>query len=149
MTPYTTSQVAKLFDCSTETVRRWSVEFEKHLQPKAQTGGGLKRNFDDSDLTVFALIHEMKAAGRVFDEIHIALANGERGTPPITDFLAPVDRSRLQTALADIEIYKQALDKARSDIAGKDMVIEYLERQIAAKDAEIARLHREAGKREG
>lgn len=147
MPTYTSSQVAKLFSCSAETIRQRFIEFENHFSPKSRSGAGLKRNFDETDLSIFALIHEMKAAGKLYTDIHAALDNGARGTIPATNTLTPPPASRLATLEREIEQYRAALTEAKANENKLTGQVELLQRMIADKDSEIARLNRELGSR--
>lgn len=81
--PYSSRHVSALFAVSGETVRAWSEEFSRHLSPTANPGKGRHRQFSEEDMTVFTLIAELKAQGMTFDDIHIALDNGQRGQAPV------------------------------------------------------------------
>jgi DNA-binding transcriptional MerR regulator len=143
---YSSSQVAQIFTVSNETVRQWAITFKHHLSIKSQTANGLKRNFTTDDLTVFALIHDMKAEGKLFADIEAALSNNQRGAIPTTDTLAPPERGKLAALQAEVELYKAALTDTKNNenkLAGQ---VELLERQLTAALGEIARLNRELGK---
>ncbi|MBZ0291640.1 MAG: MerR family transcriptional regulator [Anaerolineae bacterium] len=79
---YTSRHVRILFNIAAETVRNWCDEFERHLSPTANPGKGKHRNFTEDDMRVFALIAELKNQGLSYDEVHLALDNGQRGDPP-------------------------------------------------------------------
>lgn len=82
---YSNRHIASLFHISRETVRLWSNTFARHLSISATPSAGRHRTFNDDDLRVFALIKELKGRGLVFDEIHAALDNGQRGDLPIVE----------------------------------------------------------------
>ena len=78
---YATRHVGQLFHVSGETVRNWANEFAAYLSVVGNPPKGRQRRFTDEDLAVFSLIAEMKNRGATFDEIHAALAAGQRGAP--------------------------------------------------------------------
>ncbi len=80
---YSSRHIASLFKISRETVRVWSREFSAYLSPTAQPEPGRHRNFTDEDLRVFSLVSDMKNRGSVYEDIHAALAAGQRGDPPL------------------------------------------------------------------
>lgn len=80
MTDYKSADVQRLFDVSSETVRRWAQEFEQYLSPTATPGKGRARQFTADDLTVFALVSEIKNSGGTYDDVHLALKSGQRGS---------------------------------------------------------------------
>lgn len=80
---YSSRHIASLFNISRETVRVWSHEFGKYLSPTAQPEPGRHRNFTDEDLRVFSLVSDMKNRGAIYEDIHAALAAGQRGEPPL------------------------------------------------------------------
>ena len=79
---YSSRHACILFGIAPETVRNWSEEFLEYLSPTANPGKGRHRSFSEEDMGVFALIAEMKTQGRVYEDIHAALGNGQRGDPP-------------------------------------------------------------------
>lgn len=78
---YATRHVGDLFHVSGETVRNWANEFVMYLSVVGNPPKGKQRRFTDEDLSVFSLVAEMKQRGATFDEIHMALAAGQRGAP--------------------------------------------------------------------
>jgi DNA-binding transcriptional MerR regulator len=79
---YSTGEVAARFEVSLETVRTWSREFARHLSPKATPKPNRHRAFNRDDLTVFALVSELRTQGMRFEDIHANLDSGQRGTLP-------------------------------------------------------------------
>ena len=75
---HTTTELANLLNKSPETIRRWVEEFKAHLSPIANPATG-QRRFTDDDVRVLTLVYALKEQGKIYDEIHIALQNGERG----------------------------------------------------------------------
>jgi DNA-binding transcriptional MerR regulator len=75
-------QVADIFGFAESTVRNWSEEFAEYLSPTATPGNRKKRDFMPEDLAVFALVSELKQKKATYEDIHIALKMGQRGTPP-------------------------------------------------------------------
>jgi DNA-binding transcriptional MerR regulator len=79
---YSSRHACILFGIAPETVRNWAEEFLRYLSPTANPGKGRHRTFSEEDMQVFALIAEMKGQGRVYEDIHAALGNGQRGAAP-------------------------------------------------------------------
>ena len=105
MTEYKSKDLQQLFDKSTETIRTWADEFNQFLSPTATPGEGRHRLFSSDDLRVMALVNEMKTQGKRYEDIHAALANGQRGDVEEQT----VERAlSLETAIA--------LDKARHQL---------------------------------
>jgi DNA-binding transcriptional MerR regulator len=129
------AELADLFGVSTQTIRQWSIEFGQHLSPSANPGRNRVRAYDHEDLAVMALVAGMKEQGRFYQDIHAALANGQRGEPPDVETLQRRSRfedqlTRLQTAtdrelalanqraeqaLARVERLEQQIERAESD----------------------------------
>src|SRR4051812_5185085 len=79
---YTTTQIATLFQVTSQTAKRWTAEFARYLSVGATPEPGHVRKFSDADLEVFALVAVEKQRGRTFEDIHAMLTTGQRGTPP-------------------------------------------------------------------
>src|SRR6476661_2046226 len=95
-TTLTAAQAADLFNCTRETIRTWSIEFKTYLTPNANPRSNQKRMFTEKDLRVLALVSELKDAGKLYSDIHEALANGQRRDPPDTSSaLAPIERGKI------------------------------------------------------
>lgn len=79
----TTGNVQNLFDVSAQTVRNWTKEFEDYLSMSATPKEkGSKRSYTAEDLTVFALVVEKTQSGATYEDIRLALKNGERAQAP-------------------------------------------------------------------
>lgn len=76
---YTVSDVARLFDVSKQSGRVWAGEFAQHLDPDANPPPGKTRQFTEDDMEVFALVAQLRQEGANYEDIHAALAAGERG----------------------------------------------------------------------
>jgi DNA-binding transcriptional MerR regulator len=126
---YSTGEVAARFEVSLETVRTWSKEFARHLSPKATPKPNRHRAFTRDDLTVFALVSELRSQGMRFEDIHANLSAGQRGTLPdelpiIPEQLATQDDfkalirtlnmldNQLEVAQAELEELRPYRDKA-------------------------------------
>jgi DNA-binding transcriptional MerR regulator len=139
---YTATQVAQVFNVSRETARRWANEFAAFLSPTANPEQNRQRSFSDSDMGVFALIAEMKAQGRLFEDIRAALGSGQRGSAPANaSALALTDQppaKALQARVLDLE-------KQLASTSGENRL---LKEQLADAQAEIKALNREIGRLE-
>lgn len=142
---YSATQVATIFNTVRETVRNWAIEFENELSPTANPGGGRQRAFTDSDLEIVALISEMKGQGKLYADIHAALANGQRGqVPNINAAIVPVDTSKALT-----------IDQLRGDLAATQDELKKVSGQLLEarqqRDAaleKVDKLNREIGRLE-
>lgn len=129
---YTPKQVAALFNCQRETVRRWAMEFEAYLSPTASPGKNRDRSYTDSDLAVFALVSQMKAEGKLFTDIHASLANGSRGIAP-QYAIVPTESER-------VTLLQSRITELEASLLKKDGQLELYERQLAAAHLEIRAL---------
>jgi DNA-binding transcriptional MerR regulator len=155
---YTSATLTALYGISRETVRVWVNEFREYLSPGATPSAGRQRIFSDGDMKVFALIHEMKGRGALYEDIHLALKNGQRGDLPstlyslaqggTTDNRSLSLRKELEQANTKIETLETALTTyAQSDQRQKAQ-IELLERQIETLQTKVDNLNREIGRLE-
>ena len=76
---YTTTEVRQIFSTSRQTVSNWCRDFGAYLSPTATPEEGSHRKFTDADMTVFALVADMRAQGGTSEMIHAALRMGQRG----------------------------------------------------------------------
>ena len=77
-----TRDVATYYERTEQTIRAWADEFSEYLSPMATPGKGRGRTFTPDDLTVFALITELKDQNKTYEDIHAVLKTGQRGSPP-------------------------------------------------------------------
>lgn len=116
---YSTQHVAALYDVAIETVRTWAQEFERHLSPTANPGRRRQRMFTSEDMAVLDLIANLKAKGRTYQDIHVALDAGQRGgspeTPPneLQDMIVNDDRRQLVALNDDL---KRRIEKLYAEI---------------------------------
>lgn len=118
---FNTSQVAAVYQVSLETVRTWCLEFQKFLSPRANPGNRQKRLFSHDDMEVLALVALLKAEGLTYQDIHLALQNGERAVPPITTLgeqtnLSVGSESGLIVKVQQLESRLVELDKERNHL---------------------------------
>jgi DNA-binding transcriptional MerR regulator len=101
MSKFQSKHVATIFDLPAATLRSWAVEFAPYLSPTATPGDNRHRYFTEDDLSVFALVKQMKADGMLFADIHASLQAGQRGElPPLpSDELLDVAASESGLAL--------------------------------------------------
>ena len=131
--------VADLFDVSTETIRRWAMEFEDYLSSNANPDSGQTRIFMEEDLQVFALIAETKDRGGTYDDAHARLRAGERGIVPEE----PLDKEAQKLALNQLYNSFKEIEAERNQLRNE---VERLEDDLQKSREEIARLK---GKGEG
>ena len=158
---YKSEIVQALFNITGQTVRNWATEFASFLSDDAVGGDNKHRIFTQDDLTVFALISELKAKRMSTDDILATLATGNRGELPenITTGIVPVDTAIKITRLeSEVELYKQSyekslielqqlkLDKAR--LEGELSSLSVVRDQLAEEHTKRDALMREIGKLE-
>ncbi len=120
---YTTSQLASRFKITDQTVKRYAAEFHVYLSPTATPEKGDTRLFTDDDLAVYDLIVSMKDQKQKFEQIHMALASGQRGNvvDMESDAITPqsAGQLRLLTRIRDLEaeLEKERVARHDSDIA--------------------------------
>lgn len=151
---YPARLVCDLFKISRETVRVWSVEFAQYLSPMANPGEGRQRQFSDSDLSVFALVAEMKGQGKLFEDVHLALQNGQRGSSPasinsLLEVQQPRDTPRALSLRREVERLQIELKASQEDSQRKAGQIELLTHQLEDAQKQIRELNRELGRLEG
>ena len=116
---YSTKHVELLYGVSHETVRRWTDEFSEYLSHNANPGKGRHRNFDDDDMRVLALIADYKKRGVLFEEIHAALKNGQRGNGPAlpaVDMQAMVLGEQEKHLQIEVDYLRRTLTEALAEV---------------------------------
>jgi DNA-binding transcriptional MerR regulator len=140
----TTSDIARLFNVSGQTIRVWCKEFALYLSPGATPPDGETRSFTEDDVAVFALAARMRQeAQATYEQIRQALAEGERGHPPREDPSmeyppAPVLWGQLQAARGELKAVEDRIGDLKEDR-------ELLRRELAAeREARLRALERAA-----
>ena len=126
-TMYSSTHVATIFHVSTETIRNWSDEFSRYLSFMANPGKGRTRTFSDDDMTVLSLIAEMKGKGSTFEEIHVALGQGQRGDLPdleVDEVKAIISGDQERRLNLEIEYLKRSLQDAAARAQDRDRLNE-------------------------
>lgn len=145
---YATRDVTTRFGVSRQTVRVWALEFENNLSPTANPEKGRQRNFTDDDLQVFALIAEMKEKGATFEEIHAALASGQRGNIPTLPETAITPKQSAQVTQLEIQIVdlEGKLQAAHNELLRKDGEVAAYKSQVERYEKRLDELNREIGR---
>lgn len=125
--------VAELFDVSSETIRRWAMEFEIYLSSNANPDSGQTRLFSESDLTVFALVANVKEIGGTYDDAHARLRSGERGIVPDE----PISKSEQKMAINQLYESFRAVEAERD---GLQKEVERLSNELQQSREELARM---------
>jgi len=133
--------VAELFDVSSETIRRWSLEFENYLSSNANPDSGQTRLFSDEDLAVFALVAQVKDLGGTYDDAHARLRNGERSVVPDE----PISKHEQEIALNQIYSRYKEIEAHRDKLQEE---VERLDHELQISREEIARLKRRGERHE-
>lgn len=149
---YTPEDLRKRFNVAKETLRQWSIEFAPYLSPSATpTDKGKHRLYTDDDLGVLALVAELKDRGVTFDEIHLALKNGQRGdVPDDPDGLALIPQQQqvalIQARVLELQDEVERLKPFEGQVMVERTLREHYQEQLKIAQEEIARLNREIGK---
>lgn len=141
----TARHAADLFNISRETVRQYAQEFATYFSPGANPGGGRARLFTEDDVKVLALITDMKAHGFRYEDIHLALHNGQRGEVP-EQIRKVIPMEQTLTSQQQIAALATKVTDLEKQIASRDGAIEELRQQLTDARSEIARLNREVGR---
>ena len=137
---FQSEQLTDMFSVSHETIRNWTREFTDYLSPTANPGKRRKRQFSYDDLTVLALVAQLRNRGLNFDDIHVALRNGQRGTPPIqepTDLDLPETESDL---IEQLETLKRALSLSQRNLEATTQRLQEMETQAEVAKAKSTKL---------
>jgi predicted RNase H-like nuclease (RuvC/YqgF family) len=79
---FSTREVAAYFNRTEQTIRAWANEYQVFLTVNANPGDGKNRSYSVEDMTVFALVSEMKKQRQADETIHASLRSGSRGEAP-------------------------------------------------------------------
>lgn len=143
---YSLYAVAERFSVSTEAIRKWCIEFEKYLSPRANPGGKQQRNLTEDDLAVIALVVERRADGVGYSEIHAELENGQRGNVPDLSLTPEANAvrtlERVQQAITENEKLHLQLMDYEDRIAHLEKVREEVIRVQATMEMERLRAQR-------
>jgi len=142
---YTNSQVAAMFGVSIETVRTWALEYESHLSPNANPGSNKRRQYNEDDLKVLALVHDLRDRNFSYHDIQMAIEKGQRGNislplPENVESLALATREQLFTEVKqlryEIKRMGQELEEAK---AYRDQTIA-LKAQLDAAQSQLEQI---------
>lgn len=149
---YTSRQIATLLNITGETVRARSEEFAEFLSHLANPGTKRQRQFNESDLRVMVLVNDMKNAGARFDDIHLALKNGQRGELPeagATSITPTQERGRVAALQSQLTEWQALATQETHGRREAEANVRLLKEQLAEAQAEIKALNREIGRLEG
>lgn len=135
------ADIKELFKVSHQTVRRWSSEFERYLSSSATPPVGEMRLFTDGDLSVFALVAQVKNKGGTYEDAHARLRAGERGEIPQespTDQQKQVVMNQLAIQNKELRAEIEALTRERevAQAAVKELSDEAIRLQTRLEEAE-------------
>lgn len=140
---YNTKTVASLLNVSQSTIKNYTAEFGAYLSPSASPPAGGVRQFTDDDLLVLSLAAQMKKAGASYDEIHLALRNGQRGEIPAESAEITPSASAMIISLREQIIRRDdIIQQLQLERAGDKSLIANLEQKLEAAQLEIRRLDR-------
>ena len=150
---YQTKDVCELFDISRQTVRIWTAEFAEYLSPSATPEKGQQRNFSDDDMTVFALVHEVKQRGGTYENAHLQLKNGQRGNLPVEQKLVQAEpemhlstlRGQITRLSNQLESAITERDELRISAAQEKALRQRADEQLEHAQKKIDELNQEIG----
>jgi DNA-binding transcriptional MerR regulator len=144
--------VAQHFGKDTETIRRWSIEFSKHLSQGTNTEGRNKSLYTDEDIETLSLIHTMYDTGHSTEDIRERLEKGEKGifdgileNKRIT--LNAVQTTEFNKAMQELEEAKQTIIELRvrlGDFQAGQKEIRTLNQEIGALKYQLEQALKEA-----
>jgi DNA-binding transcriptional MerR regulator len=138
---YTTKDICDKFGVSRETVRQWTSQFGDYLSPTATPEKGRQRNYTDGDLSVFALVSNLKSTGSTSEEITAALSAGQRGEAPIEAQVVPTSDASLTTLRRDVVQLRQELDTIKTELLMTQGENRLLKQQLDDKEKRIENLY--------
>jgi DNA-binding transcriptional MerR regulator len=112
-----------MFGVSIETIRTWALEYEGYLSPNANPGGKKRRQYNEDDLKVLALVHDLRDRNFSYHDIQMSLDKGQRGSitlplPEDAESLALATRDQLFAEVKqlryEIKRLSQELEEARA-----------------------------------
>ena len=145
---YTTTEVRQIFSTSRQTVSNWCRDFGAYLSPTATPEEGSHRKFTDADMTVFALVADMRAQGGTSEMIHAALRMGQRGGVNTDLALVPIAQQSMALQ-ARVRQLEGDVDAMRLEAARTEGEVRILRAMLDEKEAVIRALYREIAKLEG
>jgi len=149
---YSTTEAARMFRVSRETIRSWTRQFAKHLSPLAQGGGGRHRQYNDDDLTVLALVSEMRDYNHAYEDIAASLDQGQRGQVPdpraMRQAVSDSDRRQIEILENQLNDLRGVIDALTSENNRKQGEIDVLTRQIGDERSRVEKYVKQIGKLE-
>lgn len=100
MDSITVSTLSKRYNVSSQTVRSWCDRFGEWLSPNATPPTGAVRTFIDDDLGVLDFVALMRRERIGYEEIEIALSNGERSIVESVGKFEAIEEAGQEFALA-------------------------------------------------
>jgi DNA-binding transcriptional MerR regulator len=151
---YSTTDIRRFFGISRQTASNWAKEFRTYLSTLANPPEDKHKRFTPEDVEVLALVSQMKSQSATYDEIHMALKDGQRGTIPVlAKDIQPVALTgaelALQGRIGDLESELQAARLQIARVQGeKEEATRLLREQLAEKEARIFELQRQLARLE-
>jgi DNA-binding transcriptional MerR regulator len=141
---------------SPQTIRNWTKEFSGYLSPTATPGTGNTRRLTAEDMSVLALIAQMSNEGRSFEDIHLALAAGQRGDMPniTSEEIDVLMEGEIERQLSEqIKDTRQTLEQLKDELSLAKAQIQplhdeniRLKAQVESKDERITDLNEQIRK---
>ena len=149
-----TGKVAKAFGIDRKTVTNWTdmPQFQKFFTSEAQGIDRTQRDYLEPDLLILNTIRVMRNKSMDWEEIEIALENGERErelpasamlvetTAPIAQYGRIIElQTALESAEEQIDELKEEVEKLRDEAQQKDNKYQERVDSVRNEEREIAR----------
>lgn len=122
---FTVVDVSQAFNVSKQTARYWAAEFAQHLDPGATPAKNKPRQFTEGDMSVFALVAQLREENASYADIHAALSAGERGEMPEPGQGQPgPEQAPAGAALAPIALIEQFAARIDQQYRGQIAAVE-------------------------
>jgi len=143
---YTRKQVARHFNKDTETIRRWTLQFEAHLSPLANPPKRKKSSYNDDDMRVLAYVSDRVGIDEI-EAIHAALAAGERGhfddLENVSVSLSESDMGRIHDILQERDGLVKKVQSLQIEVSTQKAQADYLQSELEKARDEIVKLNRQ------
>lgn len=125
MSELTPQQTAEVLKISTQTLRRWSVQFAEFLGPDATPGRGRRRQYSVDDLATLRRISDLLHNHRVDETLALLRVTPDQDS---TQALAVMTNTDL---IGEAKTLRDALMQLRGEVAANHAEIERLRGEVA------------------
>jgi DNA-binding transcriptional MerR regulator len=156
----TPSDLARLLNISTPSLRRWCSDFAQYLSPSATPPKGKPRIFSEHDERVLLLIVHLREAGLEKDEIAVRLEMEQKrdwqGLPelpeefyPSTILSIPADQAASRAyEVAQVAALQTQVQYLQQQTQELNLALQTARGRVAELETELEQLHQEGSTRE-